>query len=160
MCRLSSFQHMHFVIIRHVFFFVCFHPEACFHAILWFSQPKKGQLFHFCFVFTYDKTSVFTTLLRFFLCYFCYFCFVHNRNRKTKQVNLGRSNGWRFWRMDPEVLSMSDASKSVSNALHKLYLWDFASYSCFVLMCTLAVCCLGYFWLIPDLDWKLRPLLR
>ena len=55
---------------------------------------------------------------------------------------------------------MGDASKSVSNALHKLYLWDFASYSCFVLMCTLAVCCLGYFWLIPDLNWDVRAILR
>lgn len=62
--------------------------------------------------------------------------------------------------MDPEFLSMSDASRSVSNALHKLYLWDFASYTCFVLLCTLAVCCLGYFWLIATYKWDLRSLLR
>lgn len=76
------------------------------------------------------------------------------------QVNLGRANGWRFWRMDPEVLSMSDASKSVGNALHRLYLWDLATYSCFVLLCTLGVWCLGYFWIIAGYVWTVRDALR
>lgn len=48
----------------------------------------------------------------------------------------------------------------MSNALHKLYLWDFATYGCFVMMCTLVVCCLGYFWLLADYEWDLRSLLR
>lgn len=62
--------------------------------------------------------------------------------------------------MDPEVLSMSGASKAVSNALHRLYLWDLATYACFVMMCTLVVWCLGYFWIVADYEWTLIASLR
>lgn len=62
--------------------------------------------------------------------------------------------------MDPEVLSMSDASKSIGNALHRLYLWDFATYGCFVMLCTLGAWSLGYFWIIADYEWTLYDALR
>lgn len=55
---------------------------------------------------------------------------------------------------------MSDASKSVGNALHRLYLWDFATYTCFVMLCTLGVWCLGYFWIIAGYEWTVRDALR
>ncbi|CAN0313296.1 unnamed protein product [Pylaiella littoralis] len=75
-------------------------------------------------------------------------------------LNLGRANGWRFWRMDLDVSSMSDASRSIGNALHRLYLSDLTTFSCFVLVCTAGAWCLGYLWIMAGHVWTMNDILR